>query len=246
LFLGLVAIGIAAAAIYLGPNGLAFVLHAERKSAPFVMVNLLDFEPSGSVDRYRAEYDEPNRAMIQSVGGRVLWEGQFVDLISGTALDRWPYVVLTEYPSRAAYIDLVTSSEYRARLEVRDAALGRSALFAGTPRQDFEEGGQFFAMRLVQGNREEWRVRYRNDWWNEDVALLDAYAGRLVWRAKLNPLIATDPDRFEEVFVFAFASAAARNDWATDAERRTLQSLEQRLLRRDVLLLLDPVQSDTQ
>ncbi len=239
LFLGLVVIVIGGAALYLGPNGLKFVLHDERKTAPFVMVNLLDFDSDDAYQRYLADYAQPTLTMVKSLGGRAVWEGRLTELVAGEAFDHWQHVILVEYPSRAAFIDMVTSSEYRARLDARAAALGRTAVLAGSPEMPFEEGGRFLAVRLVQGASESWRERYAEEWWNEDAAILAVHGGRLVWHARLNPLVATEDEQFDAIFVFAFDTADGRSTWATDPERRTLRSLEQRMFRRDVLMLAD-------
>ncbi|NJN52790.1 MAG: DUF1330 domain-containing protein, partial [Gammaproteobacteria bacterium] len=120
IFLAMLVVLIGGAALYLGPNGLAFVLHDERKTAPFVMVDLLEFASQESQGAYAAGYTRPMLEMVESVGGRALWHGRVVEVMGGAAADRWPFIELIEYPSRAAYIDMVTSAEYRALLESRD------------------------------------------------------------------------------------------------------------------------------
>lgn len=240
LFLGLVLLVLGGFAIYLGPNGLAFVLHAERSTAPFVMVNLLDFDSRDAQRRYMEEYGRPTLEMIESLGGRVLWQAELVDVAAGRSTDHWPLVVFVEYPSRAAFIDLVTSSEYRDELDAREQSLARTALLAGTPRQAFDEGGAHFALRLLHGSEDGWRRAYANEWRNEDIAIVEQHDGWLAWQASLNPLVAAEEDRFEELYLFAFSSDAGRRAWVDDLERHTTRSLEQRLFDRDVILLLDP------
>lgn len=237
-FVALVAVVIVGFAIYLGPHGIAFVLHDDRKTAPFVMVNLLDFEDEAAELRYREGYAASALSMIRAVGGEVLWEGRLDGVLKGRSRDRWPIIALVAYPSRAVFIDLVTSSEYRALLDVPGAMPARSALLAGTPRSAFEPGGVVFAMRLVRGVDDDWRKRYDAEWQSEDLELLARHAGRVVFRAGMNPLVAEDEDAFDEAWLMAFDSTEGRGAWVNDRERRTVQSLEHRLLRRDVLLLL--------
>lgn len=236
--MALVAIAIVGFAAYIGPNGIAFVLHDDRKTAPFVMVNLLDFEDAAAEARYRDGYGVPALAMIRAVGGDVLWEGRLDRVLKGRSRDRWPVIVLVSYPSRAAFIDLVTSSEYRALLDARSADLARTVVLAGTPRGPFEPGGASFAIRLVRGIDGDWRQVYDSTWQSEDAELLARHGGRVVWRAGLNPLIAEDEDAFDEAWLLAFDAPAGRSAWVDDRERRTVQSLEQRLWRRDVVLLV--------
>lgn len=237
LFLGLVVIGIAGAAAYLGPNGLTFVLHGERKTAPFVMVDLLDFASDADYQRYQSDYVAPALAIARSVGGRLVWQARLTDTVAGNATDRWPYIVFTEYPSRAAFIDMVTSAEYRALVPARDAALARSVMMAATPDGPMEEGVEYLAFRLLQESDDGAHARYAQQWWDEDLALLAVNDGRAAFRASLNPLVADEDHQFGALYVFAFPTEAARQAWVDDPERSTLRALEQRLFARDVLLL---------
>jgi len=52
----------------------------------------------------------------------------------------------------------------------------------------------------------------------------------------LNPLVTEPEQRFGEMLVYGFTDAAHRDEWAADAERETLQTLQRRLFRRDVIV----------
>jgi uncharacterized protein (DUF1330 family) len=244
-FVSLIAATLIGLAVFLGRGGISFVLHEERKSAPFVMVELLEFADDAAEARYRSAYAEPALALVQALGGERLWEARLDEVLAGGLRDAWPVVALVRYPSRAAFIDLVTSSEYRALLEARTSTLRRGATLAAAPSQAFEGAGGAFALRLVQGSGARWRTGYDSEWLAEDEALLERHGGRIAWRATLTPLTREDePAGFEEIWLYAFADPAQRTAWSRDLERLTVQSLERRLLRRDVVLLMRPIASD--
>jgi uncharacterized protein (DUF1330 family) len=237
-FVALVVVAVIAGAIWLGPNGLAFVLHDERKTAPFVMVDLLDFVDANAEARYRQGYHDGAMALIEGLGGQMIWEGRLEGVLSGRLHDGWPVVAFVRYPSRAVYVDLVTSSEYRALARVRGASLARNAMLAGAQSIDLDPAGGAFVLRLSKGADAGWRSRYESEWQAEDGALLERHRGRIAWRATLNPIAADDAFAFDEAWLYAFRDERLRAAWANDPERRTVESLEARLFERDVVLLL--------
>jgi uncharacterized protein (DUF1330 family) len=70
-------------------------------------------------------------SLIKARGGTVLWAGDGQAVAFGDPeADRWDYVVLVRYPSRAAFIDMVGSAEYaRANVE-REQAVRRHVIVA--------------------------------------------------------------------------------------------------------------------
>ncbi|HUN50573.1 MAG TPA: DUF1330 domain-containing protein [Candidatus Sulfotelmatobacter sp.] len=87
---------------------------------PVVMVNLvrlrersLDGKGSGW-DAYK-RYSAVVIKMIKARGGTVLWAGHRDTVALGRLYGhQWHYVVLIRYPSRAAFLDMMTSAEYAA------------------------------------------------------------------------------------------------------------------------------------
>lgn len=58
-------------------------------------------------------YSAVTMPMIKARGGTVLWSGRADAVALGDpALGDWDFVVLVRYPSRAAFLDMVTSTEY--------------------------------------------------------------------------------------------------------------------------------------
>ncbi len=96
---------------------------------PVVMVNLVKFRDRAEYKRY----SELTMPLIKARGGTVLWAGD----VEGAAFgepekDKWDYVVLVLYPSRAAFLDMMTSKEYEKANAHREAALERHVILAAS------------------------------------------------------------------------------------------------------------------
>jgi uncharacterized protein (DUF1330 family) len=114
-----------------------FAHHA--REGEVVMINLLHFAPSGGsdnsegADAYR-QYGEAAIKMVEARGGRVVWMGRPEHVVIGDPEhDRWDLAVLVSYPSRQAFVDMVTTSEYQDVHQDRERGLDRSVLLACEP-----------------------------------------------------------------------------------------------------------------
>ncbi|HLJ62719.1 MAG TPA: DUF1330 domain-containing protein [Stellaceae bacterium] len=82
------------------------------------MVNMLRLRPR-SLDGNGTGWDAYLRysaavmPLIKARGGGVIWAGQGETVALGPeAGNHWDYVVLVHYPSRAAFLDMMTSADY--------------------------------------------------------------------------------------------------------------------------------------
>ena len=108
---------------------------------PVVMLNLLKFaERSGSEngdeggsgrDSY-PRYGDRVRSMLEKVGGRIMWQGRGDSVVIGGDADDWDAVILVEYPSRRAFIEMTSSPKYQDVSKDRTAGLADSRLIAMT------------------------------------------------------------------------------------------------------------------
>ncbi len=87
-------------------------------TGPVVMVNLVRFHESardgdGSGWDAYLRYSRLFMPLLKACGGTILWSGDAEGLAYG-ALDGpvWDYIVLVQYPSRAAFLETVTSPDY--------------------------------------------------------------------------------------------------------------------------------------
>jgi uncharacterized protein (DUF1330 family) len=102
------------------------------ETGPVVMLNLLRFRPEGGRRSY-ASYGDGLRSMLEKAGARVLWRGRADSVVVGEdEADGWDAVILVEYPSRRAFLDMVGGSEYEKVGERRTKALVDSRLIACT------------------------------------------------------------------------------------------------------------------
>jgi uncharacterized protein (DUF1330 family) len=96
-------------------------------TGPVVMVNMLCLRDRAAYRRY----SELAMPLIKARGGTVLWAGNGEAVAFGDAQgDRWDYVVLVRYPSRAAFLDMIRSSEYAAANVHREQAVDKHVILA--------------------------------------------------------------------------------------------------------------------
>jgi uncharacterized protein (DUF1330 family) len=100
---------------------------ARAAEGPVFMLNLLEFLPDGGAERY-AEYGTAVAPILESVGGRPVFAARPAEDLIGDG--RWDLMVVVEYPTRQAFLDMVSSPEYQAIAHLRTEALRRSELRA--------------------------------------------------------------------------------------------------------------------
>jgi uncharacterized protein (DUF1330 family) len=113
-------------------NKEGFAAFAERAAdgKPLVMLNLLAFKPEGGRERY-GEYGEAVAPLLEKAGGRVVFLGEPGQALLGEG--SWDLVVLVEYPSRQAFLEMIGSAEYQAIGHLRTEALSMGELHPMDP-----------------------------------------------------------------------------------------------------------------
>jgi uncharacterized protein (DUF1330 family) len=108
---------------------------------PVVMLNLLKYAPKAAGDagsqgmsgaESYARYGAEVQSKLAAVGGRLLWRGRADSVVIGGEADEWDDVLLVEYPSRKAFLQMVGQKEYEKTAELRTNALVDSRLIAMT------------------------------------------------------------------------------------------------------------------
>jgi uncharacterized protein (DUF1330 family) len=113
----------------LGPTPEQFAALAARPAdAPVVMVNLLKFKTPGGLESYQ-RYGREVVPHLERVGATVRYAGTAPAVIIGDG-ERpwWDAILIAEYPTPQAFIDMVTTVEYAKVHEHRAAALERGDL----------------------------------------------------------------------------------------------------------------------
>ena len=73
--------------------------------------------------------------LVESKGGRFIWSGRVDSQVIGEGGEQFHMVALVEYPSRAAFIEMVSSPAYLAAHADREAGLERTIVVACSPAQ---------------------------------------------------------------------------------------------------------------
>lgn len=116
----------------LNQDGFAAFAGRAGEGAPVVMLNLLSFKPEGGRERYE-EYGEAVAPLLEKAGGRIAFFGTPAAVLLGE--DSWDLVVLVEYPTRQAFLDMVGSDEYEAIGHLRTEALIKGELHPIDPAE---------------------------------------------------------------------------------------------------------------
>ncbi len=110
------------------PDQQAMAAFASRASeGPVYMLNLLEFVPDGGAERY-AEYGTAVAPLLERAGGKPVFAGRPAEQLIGEG--SWDMVLVVSYPTRQAFIDMVSSPEYQEIEHLRSEALARSELQA--------------------------------------------------------------------------------------------------------------------
>jgi uncharacterized protein (DUF1330 family) len=123
------------------PEKLQKLIAEADDESPIVMINLLRY-------RDRAEYPRGSDAtpcsgeeayqrygalvvpMLGEVGAKILWRASVKHTVIGPASEEWDEALLVQYPSRRAFLTMVSRADYQRAAVHRSAALADSRLIA--------------------------------------------------------------------------------------------------------------------
>lgn len=105
-------------------------LAARPAGEPVVMVNLLKFKDRGGVESY-LRYGREVGPHLQRVGATLRYAGAApTNVIGDDERPLWDAILIVEYPTPQAFVDMVTTPEYAKVHEHRAAGLERGDLIA--------------------------------------------------------------------------------------------------------------------
>ena len=111
-------------------------LKALPDDGPVTMLNLMRFRErslngNGSGWDAYLRYSALTIKLIKARGGTIIWTGT-AEAVALGAPDQhhWDYVALVRYPSRAAFLDMMTSAEYAAANVERENGCADHAIIA--------------------------------------------------------------------------------------------------------------------
>lgn len=123
----------------LNQEGFAAFAGRAEEGAPVVMLNLLSFRPEGGRERYE-EYGAAVAPLLDKAGGRIVFFGEPAPALLGE--ESWDWVVLVEYPTRQAFLDMIGSTAYQAIGHLRTQALTKGELHPMDPAEEMPQRGR--------------------------------------------------------------------------------------------------------
>lgn len=132
------------------PERLQKFLEGIGDETPIVMINLLryreqanypegfDATPCSGREAY-GRYGQVAMKKVEGVGGRLLWAGKVELGLIATDDDQWDDVAIVQYPSRKAFVDMISQPDYMAATVHRTAGLADTRLIATTTVLDLFE-----------------------------------------------------------------------------------------------------------
>ena len=107
-------------------------LAARPADEPVVMINLLQFRADGGRQSY-LRYMQQVVPHLQRVGGTVRYAGEAPTVVIGEGEKPWwDAIIVVEYPSPSAFLDMVTATSYGQALEHRERGLADTVLICCT------------------------------------------------------------------------------------------------------------------
>lgn len=75
-----------------------------------------------------AAYGRESGPVFARLGGRIVWRGDFEQTLIGPGDERWDHCFIAEYPSVAAFVEMIRDPVYREAVKHRQAAVEDSRL----------------------------------------------------------------------------------------------------------------------
>ena len=116
---------------------------ANDRPGPIHMLNLVRFRewadyPDGrkvtGAEAYAA-YGRVSFPVFSRLGGRIIWRGEFELTLIGPEKERWDECFIAEYPSVAAFVEMIKDPVYREAVKHRQAAVLDSRLIRSAPAE---------------------------------------------------------------------------------------------------------------
>lgn len=127
---------------YIDPTKETFAaFRAADREGPIHMLNLVQFReqadyPDGrkatGAEAYAA-YGRDSFPVFSRLGGRIVWRGNFEVMLIGPQEEAWDECFIAEYPSVAAFVEMIRDPVYREAVKHRQAAVLNSRLVRMAP-----------------------------------------------------------------------------------------------------------------
>lgn len=129
---------------YVDPTKETFAeFRANDRPGPIHMLNLVRFRDKAAYEDGRdatgaeayAAYGRDSAPVFARLGGRIVWRGSFELTVIGPADETWDECFIAEYPSVAAFVEMLRDPVYREAVKHRQAAVLDSRLIRLAPAE---------------------------------------------------------------------------------------------------------------
>ena len=111
------------------------------RPGPINMLNLVRFRDKAAYPDGRnatgaqayAAYGRESDPVFSKLGGRIVWRGSFDLMFIGPREEKWDECFIAEYPSVAAFVEMIRDPVYREAVKHRQAAVLDSRLIRLAP-----------------------------------------------------------------------------------------------------------------
>jgi len=127
---------------YIDPTRETFAqFRTNDRAGPIHMLNLVRLRVSAAYPDGRAAtgaeayaaYGRESGPVFTRLGGRIVWMGSFELMLIGPSDERWDHCFIAEYPSVAAFVEMIRDPVYREAVKHRQAAVQDSRLIRLKP-----------------------------------------------------------------------------------------------------------------
>src|ERR1700687_670173 len=128
---------------YVDPTKETFAaFRANDRPGPIHMLNLVrlreraaypDRREASGAEAYEA-YGRESLPVLKRLGGAIVWRGRFELMLIGPADERWDLCFVAQYPTVAAFVEMIRDPVYREAVRHRQAAGGGSPPIRLAPR----------------------------------------------------------------------------------------------------------------
>ena len=80
-----------------------------------------------------ASYGRDSGPVFERLGGTIVWQGRFELMLIGPSDERWDMCFIAQYPSVAAFVEMIRDPVYREAVKHRQAAVEDSRLIRLAP-----------------------------------------------------------------------------------------------------------------
>ena len=130
--------------MYIDPTKDSFAaFRAVPRQGPIQMLNLVRLRdvavyPDGlnvsGAEAYAA-YGRESGPVFSRLGGRIIWRGQFENMLIGPTREHWHHCFIAEYPGVDAFVAMLRDPVYREAVKHRQAAVEDSRLIRLGPME---------------------------------------------------------------------------------------------------------------